>query len=251
MSVRRRIREEVEALRASTSVAEVRVGLGYTAVMLEDSRTGVAFTVFQARHRGCALFQGIRPMAGGPANRLLKLIESLDTVEATVGLAAANAISNVRPASAVPGDVLDAVNLDPSDRVAMIGYFGPLVPSLRNRVAHLEIFEEDTSAASDLLPAEEACTRLPEAQVAIISSVTIVNNTVDALLDAARNCREVVLLGSSTPLLPAAFEDTPVTYLSGITIEDPPGILQAVSEGAGTRSFKPFVSKWNLALRRS
>ena len=249
-TIRRRIREEVESLAAEASIADVRVGLGYTAAMLKDSRTGVAYTVVSDLHKGCTVFGGIRPMAGRPAPQLLELIESGDTLEATVGLATANALSNVQPSDALHGDVLTALKLDPTDTVAMIGYFGPLVTPLKKQVAALEIFEEDTQRASGLLPAEEAFTRLPKAQVAIISSVTIVNDTVDALLDAAGNCREVVLLGSSTPLVPEVFRATPVTYLSGITIEDSSGILQVVSEGGGTRLFKPYVSKWNVAMQR-
>ncbi len=72
-------------------VFDVRIGLGYTAVMLVDGRTGVAFTFRDQAPGGCAMFNGIRPLSTRPAADLLVLLESQDTIEAGVGLACANA----------------------------------------------------------------------------------------------------------------------------------------------------------------
>lgn len=248
MRIRHRIRQTIGRDAEGVQAADVRIGLGYTAVRLQDLRTGVAYTMGREQHRGCAVFQGIRPLAGRPATDLLEFLESDDSLEVGLGLAAANALVNMLPVDALQGDVLEAVEFHSSDTVAMIGYFGPLVGPLRTRTARLDIFEEDPYRASDLLPAKDAARKLPDAHVALISSTTIVNDTLDEILDAATNCREVVLLGSSTPLLPEAFRGTPVTRLSGMTVRNPDGILQVVSEGGGTRQFKPFVAKWNVAV---
>jgi hypothetical protein len=182
---------------------------------------------------------------------LLKFLVSDNLTEASLGLAAANALANTTPPDALPGDVLHAVEILPSDRVGMVGFFGPLVPTLKESVMRLEVFESDDSIMSDLLNASEALNRLPYCDVTLITSTAIINNTIDALLEASVNCSETVLLGSSTPLLPEAFYDTAVTWLSGITVDDTAGILKVISEGGGTRFFKPFVTKWNLNLKRA
>jgi uncharacterized protein (DUF4213/DUF364 family) len=158
---------------------------------------------------------------------------------------------NVTPPQALAGDVLDAVNLQGSDRVAMIGFFGPLVQPIKSKAHSLEIFEENLERASELSPASQAFQRLPHCDIAFISATTVINDTIDGLLEAAQNCRHVVVLGSSTPLLPQAFDETPVTCLSGIVVTDPTGILQVIAEGGGTRFFKPFVQKWNIRLKES
>lgn len=248
MGIRHRIRDIVSRTGEGIVVRDVRIGLGYTAVMLEDKRAGVAYTLNRSDRQDCAVLHGLRPLAGRSTTDLLAFLESDDMLAVGLGLATANALVNSRPVNALPGDVLEAVQFQPSDTVAMIGYFAPLIAPLRPRVARLDIFEENVGMGTDLLGAEEAFERLPDAQVALISSTTIVNDTLDGLLDAARNCREVVLLGSTTPLLPSAFEGTAVTYLSGIAVENPQGILQVVSEGGGTREFKPYVTKWNVAV---
>jgi len=250
MNVRSKIRSLLQERCSNVLAADVRIGLGYTAVRLEDGRTGVAYTFRDDAVRGCSVFRRLRPVAGKSAARLLDLIESEDRLESSVGLATANAIANQASDSDIRGDVLEAIEILPVDRVGMVGFFGPLIPPLEDRVRLLEVFEEAPDIASGLLPAAEAFSRLPECDVALITSTTIINNTVDALLEAASHCRAVVLLGSSTTLLPEAFQETPVTCLSGIAVNDPAGILQVVSEGGGTRFFKPFVTKLNVPLKR-
>ena len=251
MKICRKIMEFLEPRCQDLKIKDVRIGLGYTAVQLDDNRTGVAFTMGKDAEGCCSAFPGSVQLAGRSAIDLLRLLESPVLLETVVGLATANALSNVRPAAAIAGDVLDAVAMVPQDRVAMIGYFHPLVSSLEKRVARLDIFDERAEGATGVQPPEHAPDVLPTCDVALITSTTLINATIDLLLESAVNCREVVLLGSSTPLLPEAFHGTPVTLLSGITIDDPAGILRVVSEGRGTRFFKPFASKWNLPVRSS
>jgi len=248
MNVRKRIQGALEDQCGTLRVRDVRIGLGYTAVQLEDARTGTAYTMGRNKFRGCSALAGNRPVAGRLAAELLRGLDSESPIESSLGLAAANALANVTPPQAVEGDVLQAVDLFPSDKVAMVGFFSPLVGVIRERVSEIEIFEEDLELSDNLRPASEAVTRLPFCDVALITSTTIINNTVDRLLKAATRCRETILLGSSTPLVPSAFEGTPVTFLSGITVKDSEGILRVVSEGRGTRSFRPFVTKWNVRL---
>jgi uncharacterized protein len=164
-------------------------------------------------------------------------------------LATANAIANAAPVQGVTGDVSQAVELLPTDRVAMVGFFAPLVAALQDRVADLEIFEEHSGSLAHLRPSSEAVSVLPTCDVALITATSIVNDTIDELLEAARHCRETVVLGPSTPLVPDVFESTATTWLSGIAVEDADGLLRVVSEGGGTRFFKPFVSKWNVRLK--
>ena len=250
-TIRRRIREEVESLAAEASIADVRVGLGYTAAMLKDSRTGVAYTVVSDLHKGCTVFGGIRPMAGRPAPQLLELIESGDTLEATVGLATANALSNVQPSDALHGDVLTALKLDPTDTVAMIGYFGPLVTPLK----------ETGGRSGDFRGRHPAGVGPPSRRRGVhqTSEGAGGNHILGHHCERHRRCTAGLRQGTagkwccSVPQhrwSPRSLGPPPVTYLSGITIEDSSGILQVVSEGGGTRLFKPYVSKWNVAMQR-
>jgi hypothetical protein len=182
---------------------------------------------------------------------LLPYLESRTPIERAIGLAAANALVAARPAASVTGgDILRALALRTEDRVGMVGCFEPLIAPLQAQVAALTIFERSGSWTIGVQPAERAHDLLPTCSVALITSTALITEGLDALLEAAAGCREVALLGPSTPLLAEAFTDTPVTWLSGVRIENPERVLQIVSEGGGTRTFSPYVQKVNVRLPR-
>jgi len=233
-------------LARGTRVSEVRIGLGYTAVMLADGRTGVAFTFRDLAQGCCSVFNGIRPLSGRPAADLLALLESPDAIEAGVGLACANALANRAEADYLDGDILDHLDLRPDDHVGMVGHFGPLVGTIQERARSLSVFERVERPSGLLRPREEAEAALPQCQVALITATSVINHTVDNLLEAAKGCREVALLGASTPLLAGVFGDRKVTMLSGVVVRDPDEVLRVVSEGGGMRQFGPHVRKVTL-----
>jgi uncharacterized protein (DUF4213/DUF364 family) len=227
-------------------ISDVRVGLGYTAVMLEDGRAGVAFTFRDQARCGCSVIDGIRPLSGRSAADLLVLLESRDPIEAGVGLACANALANQTKNNTLPGDILDHLDLGPDDHVGMVGHFGPLVGVIQERARSLTVFERVDHPTGLLRPQEEAREVLPRCQVALITATAIINHTMDGLLEAAGDCREVAVLGASTPLLADVFFDGSVTMLSGVIVRNPREILRVVSEGGGMRCFGPHVDKVSL-----
>ena len=230
-------------------VKEVRIGLGYTGVLLEDGNAGVAYTFKGKFPEGCSMFIGNRPLAGKTSHKLLDYLGSPETVESAVGVATANALVNRDRGIEGEGDVLDILKIKETDRVGMVGFFGPVIPSLKKMTRELLIFEQTTARAKGLFPAENAYQELPACDVALITSTSLINGTLGSLLDASRKCREIVLLGASTLLLPDIFEPLGVTLLSGIIITDAPGILQIISEGGGMRFFKGHIQKVNVRLQ--
>jgi len=174
-----------------------------------------------------------------------------------IGLAAANALAN-RPhqwserkdAGITEGDLLDVLELKPDDQVGMIGCFSPLVEPIRRRVRRLLIFERGQRLTSELLPENQADELLPQCSVAIITATTLLNGTIDALLAAAADCREVVLLGPSTPLVPEVFTEAPrrVTLLAGVLVSKVEDLLRSVAEGGCTRDFLASVAKVNVRV---
>ena len=128
----------------------------------------------------------------------------------------------------------------------MVGCFMPLIRALEKR--DLYVVSVDEQPKPGARPAEEVEELLPGSQIAIVTATSIINNTIDRILDLAETCREVVVLGPSTPMLREAFSDTPVSCLSGIRILEPEKVLQIIGEGGGFRGFKGYVQKLNLRL---
>jgi uncharacterized protein (DUF4213/DUF364 family) len=226
-------------------VTDVRIGLGYTAVELASGQVGVAYTFRDATQGCCCAFQSKHPLSGRRASDLATLLESADPIEAAVGLACVNALANGVDERFCEGDILDCLELDPDDHVGMVGRFEPLVAGLKERVGSLTIFDKKAGPDDNIRPADEALDALPRCQVALITATTIINHSIDDLLACADSCREVAIIGASTPMLPDVFSAANVTLLSGIVVQERKEVLRVVSEGGGMRQFKPYVRKVN------
>jgi uncharacterized protein (DUF4213/DUF364 family) len=249
MGVGERIIELLGRAAETKSVGRVQVGQIYSAVQLAAGGVGVAYTFPQSLGcRGSGRGDG-RPLAGRTAAELLAWLGGEELRASTVGLATANALlaSAAPPEGAVEGDILDVLGLLPGDRVCMVGCFLPLMEALQARQVSVAAVDEVGKPGS--LPPQEVRRLLPESQVAIITATSIINGTVDDLLDLSAGCREVAVLGPSTPLAPQAFRDTPVSCLAGIRVAQAEELLRTISEGEGFRVFKRYVRKTTLRLR--
>lgn len=240
------LRDTLLSSHGEQRIADVRIGLGYTGVKLENGDVGVAYTFHENAAAGCSVFMGKRPLAGRTTTELLEYLGSAEEVESTVGLAVANALANRSAPNQHEGDILSVLSVGFMDRVGMVGFFGPLVAPLEKRVRELVIFERNAARSDRVLPAETAHEELPRCDVAIITSTALILGDLDRLLEAAAHCREVALVGASTPLAPAVFGPLGVDLLSGIVVTDGPGILQIVSEGGGMGFFGDRIQKVNV-----
>lgn len=249
LAIHRKIKEHIMPRANGIKVQDVRIGLGYTAVLLETGQAGVALTFHQSLRKGCTVFDGLHPLAGRAAVELLSFLESTDKIEMAVALATANALANTMRRDMLEGDIMEHIHVGPEEKVGMVGNFAPMLPRLKEKSSSILIFEQIERKQGNLLPEEEAYRLLPQCQVAMITSTSILNGTVEKILSAARSCREVILLGASTPLIPEVFTGTSVTFLSGIVVRRPQDLLRIVSEGGGMPLFKKTIKKVNLSLR--
>jgi len=89
---------------------------------------------------------------------------------------------------------------------------------------------------------------LPRAKVILITSVTLLNQTLEDLFPFCQKAREVVLLGASTTLLPEVFQFTPITLLSGVRVRNPDFVFRQVAQAKGFPSLKEGIEKVNLRV---
>jgi uncharacterized protein (DUF4213/DUF364 family) len=252
MTVASKLIGHLADLAAGRRTERVQIGLVYSAAQLDRGTVGVSYTFPNTRScRGRSAFQRPKPFAGQEVGDLVKALGGADLLQSSVAMAAANALlaSLSLPSAARAADVLEAVEIRPGERVCMVGCFLPLLQGLKERQVSVTVVDEVPKPGSR--PPEEAARLLPESQIAIITATSIINGTIDGLLEMAVSCREVVILGPSTPLLPEAFAGTPVTCLSGIRVAQPDAVIQSIAEGGGFCEFKRFVQKWNIPLRQS
>lgn len=237
------LRESGEALSAR-SVADVRIGLTYSAVLLDDGGCGVAGTVAEGSGTGCTRLAEAGELIGRNALDLARLATGPDPVASTVGMAAINAVVN-RGGEAGP-DLLDLLPVDGA-QVGMIGFFGPYVKALRERARELHVFERKPGVAG-VLPDWAAERILPDCDVVIITSLTLVNKTLDHLLELAQG--EVAVLGPTTPMS-SVLASFGVSHLLGAVVENARGVLEVVSQAGGTRRLWKSARKVYRDLRKT
>ena len=228
------------------TVSDVRIGLGYTAVRLDDGACGLAYTFRGEAGHGCSVLREAGGLAGRPALEVAQWATALDALTAAVGVAALNACVKP-PSEVVEADVVSSLGLRDQDIVGMVGYFGPLVEPIRQRTQTLHIFERQVEGREGVMPDWAATVLLPRCDVVVLSATSIINRTLDGLLTYCGRAREVVVLGPTTPMTPEIFAPRGVTLLSGVRVVDADRLLRVVSEGGGTRRFGSAVRK--LVLR--
>lgn len=223
-------------LAESVTIAQVCMGIGYTAIVTSNQCIGVAYTYLDLKS-GCSMIRDYQDFEGRPARELLALIQDSNPLQRSMALALVNALNTDR-ARQLPEDgknavLFDALDIGSHTKVSMVGLIKPLVAMLKSMGAHVDIIDEfrqlgDTDRFLNNLSTW--------ADAAVISSTTILNNTLESILDQAAGKVRVALVGPSTPMVAEAFEHRPmVKALAGIVPDRVDPMLKAVRHGLGTR----------------
>jgi uncharacterized protein (DUF4213/DUF364 family) len=227
-------------------ISDVRIGLGYTAVKIDTGEGGVAWTPPPSAPC-CTHFARAGTLVGRPVKELLTMLVEDSALARAVGLATANALLASQPLPLLKEEVIASLHITRADRVAMVGYFGPIVAQLRKTGCRLDILEMNDKH-DDTLPPEKAGDVLSACTVAIITGTSLITGTLDELVAGLGEPRAAVLLGPSSPMCPDIFQDTKITHVAGCRVRDPEAVLRVVSEGGGTMIMKQHIDFATLLI---
>ena len=244
--------ERSAPLAENKKVSDLRIGLGYVGVRLEDHSMGLAALLFDAIPSSCTVLRDAGTHAGSPAASLLKyLVEGKNPLERAMGLATANALIDPPREAADDREATTYLDLRAGERVVMIGLFSPLLERIRSTGATLTVIEKNPERM-EVLNEKEKENALRRCDVAVITATTLLNNTFEEILQQLGKPRCTAVIGPSTPLLPEIFHETPVTHLGGAVVTDPDRVMRIISEAGGTPAmrtalrFVNLIIKWNL-----
>jgi hypothetical protein len=230
----------------SLKIADLRVGLSYVGIMLDNGATGLAAVLPESAVRGCTVLKEAGTYIGSSAVESLKyLVDGKNALHRAIGLAAANALVLPHGGDNEDREATAYLNLQPGEQVAMVGLFAPLVERIRATGAILTVIEKNPQRL-ELLSEEAKQQALRDCDVAIITATTLLNKTFEETVGALGVPRSVAVLGPSTPLVPEIFRNTPVTHLGGVAVVDSAKVLQIISEGGGTPALRPYLRFVNL-----
>ncbi len=228
---------------AQTKVATVTIGLGYTAVETAEGDVGLSYTMAERSVR-CTRVPVYRDYGGQCASELLDLLHSDHSLERSIGVAAVNAFSR-REALSLPADedkrgFARSFNIGSGTRVAMVGFFGPVVAQLETLGADLRVLDRDRAMGDE---AQFLAMLESWPELVILTATTILSASFERFLSAVGGAAKVYVLGPTTPMVPSAYEGFLVHRLGGMVPVEREGVVAAVRQGAGTRELSPLCRK--------
>jgi uncharacterized protein (DUF4213/DUF364 family) len=220
------------------NVEQVAIGLHWTAVIMDvggERRCGLASTLMGSQPHG----EVDVPQAGHLETmgglELATLATTNNLTLRSIGMAAINALLPPLP------DRWQELNAEhviasagENKKVVLVGHF-PFITRLQPQVGQLFVLEQNPGLGE--YPASAAAELVPEADVLAITSMTLLNNTLDGLLALRRPGAQAMLLGPSTPLHPLLF-DYGLDILSGSAVTASEPVLHLIQQGAVFRQVR-------------
>lgn len=183
-------------------------------------------------------------IAGRKAIDVAQWARSWDMYQATVGLAAANALintfDNALMQSAQPIPAGASANLSvfahfraqlEGRRIVVVGRY----PGLDAALQGLDVTVLERNPSGGDLPDPAAEYVLPDADWVFLTSTSLINKTFPRLAKLAEHA-VTVMMGPSTPWL-AEWAEFGIDFLAGVVPVDPDRAARIAAEGGGTRLF--------------
>lgn len=227
----------LNSLEADAPVRQILVGAFWTAVVLdtEPLRCGLASTLRSESGGSWPPVTEPGLLLERSSRQLAELLRSERILEASIGMAAFNALLEVDESTLTEINAEEII-LDEGTgrRVAIVGHF-PFTERVRAVAAECWVLEHHPGPLD--LPAEQAAKVLPQADVVALTGTSLINHTFDELMAFCRPDTFILLLGPSAPLTPELFQ-TGVDAISGTRVHDSEAVLRSLSQGATFRQIK-------------
>ncbi len=184
------------------------------------------------------------------AEEILKALDSKEPIKTAVAIAALNALSATCWELGITGpykmeinkDAQDAIRMPVETSVAVVGAFAPVLRTLKRRGGTWWVIEQDPRTlkgeeVQHYTPAKESDEIIQRADVLIITGVTLVNHTLDAILSLARPGAEIVLMGPTAGLLPDPLFERGVRLVGGVWVRKSDRLLDVLAAGGSGYHF--------------
>lgn len=268
------LRECVSKLEDSLKLEEITVeravfGLFFSGVKLSTGQGGLCFTPVKEIPEAvcCPSSAKAMPLSGRlrgrPVRAYLEDIFCENILRRTLGIAALNALSTAVWEKSPPKDYEILMGRDAFDELDLSRYpktvlVGALVPMLKRLLASssdFRVMEQDPRTLKErelpyYLPPERAAECVPDADLLVITGVTILNDTLPGFLEMAKPGAEILLVGPTAGMLPDALFSRGVTMLGGISVTKPDELLDIISEGGSGYHFFGKSAERTLIRKR-
>ncbi len=221
------ITELIESLQDDSRVRQIIVGAHWT--VIQSLYCGMASTTFSDKQHGEGSVKNAGNLHQMSARELASYALSDNPLEASIGLASINSLIQIPTGNLIYANAFDVIAEKGLNRnITIIGHF-PKIDRLKVIARSVNVFE--LKPAEGELGLERLPEILPNSDIAVITSSTIINHTLDLILPLLKPGCFTLMVGPSTPLSPVLFNHD-ISMLAGIRVIHPELLFRSVGQGA-------------------
>lgn len=153
-----------------------------------------------------------------------------------------NSIFNTESKYKKSSDLISEMNLKTNQKIAMIGFFKPLIPYFTKNNIFPIIFD-DFYSIPEVTSNSQKPDILSKSEVLIITATSIINNTFCKEIALLQSNAKIFILGTSALMIPYFKEEFGVERIFGSIVMDSEGVKHTIINGGGTPSFSKFIQK--------
>lgn len=224
-------------------VVDLRLGVSYTGILLDDNSCGLAYTFRNDLGSCCTLFNEAGTLKGRSVKELIPWSKDRNLAKASIGVAAINSIINKQVENYEQNNIMELINIKQDETFGMIGNFKPILKEVRKMTDKIYVFEKNKMDDLNIYPESAIDEYLPKCDIVLITGTSVINKTIDNILEKTKNAREIYIVGPSTTLCLEVFKKYGVSVLAGSIVKSPLEILDIISQGGGTIAMKKAVEQ--------
>lgn len=250
------VKERLGARLSDITIVRAAFGLFFSGVKLSTGQGGLCFTPVKEIPAAvcCPSSAAAMPLSGRlcgrSAEKYLEDIFSDNILKKTLGIATLNALSSLIWETEPPKGYSVTMGMDAFDGVDVTQYkktvvIGALVPMLKKLIAggcDFRVLEQDSRTLKPrelpyYAPSEDAPKYVPDADLLVITGVTILNDSLPGILAMAKPGAEIIVTGPTASMLPDALFARGVTMAGGILVTKADELLDIICEGGSGYHF--------------
>jgi uncharacterized protein (DUF4213/DUF364 family) len=245
------------------SIEKLTIGLFFTGVKLSNGIGGICYTPIRDIPQAvcCPSSAGStfnpEKINGVPVEEVLTGLFSNAPIKTAVAIATLNALSNTLWHQGLKGDYTVTRNMDAQDAVqmpieksvAVVGAFVPTLQAIKKRGGTWWVIEQEPKTLKGdemrhFVSAEASEAIIRKADVLIITGVTLINHTIEGILDAAKPNAEIAIMGPTASFLPEPLFKRGVRVIGGVQVTEPDMLLKILaSGGSGYHFFDKYADR--------
>lgn len=207
----------------------------FSAIVLEDSTIGLIFINLNPTIKQKFKTEDFSKLKKRGLLQLSRSFKSKDLFEKSLGLGCINAISQFIFKKAnfnlnFTSDSLGLLNIKHNDIIGMVGFFPPLVKLIEKIGSKLiiiekkqELVQETNSWTVTLEPS-----KLKDCNKILITGTTVLNETIDNILQYCTNVTHASIIGPSASFLPDPIFERGINIIGGAFVIDSDYLIRSI-----------------------